>query len=369
MPEDPGQKIRGKWCDHEECTRSVWAETGYCIWHAQVDGKPLEKLIEARSEEPENLADTYIKGVNIGDEISFKNCDLSRSDFLYVNLERSNFSGANLSRANFSRSNLSRANLSRANLSEADLSEADLSEAWLWRTNLSEADLSWTDLSGARFWETDLTEMDHKEEILQRVAEFTPRLIAVELYQSQVGRIDVWKYRIVEPNTGQEYSRLKVESDIQKETVALLWNTDLGIQYLLRSLVEQRGRLTNLYPLAVTKLKLADSDEDSNTEEIAKQIEEYLRANSDYEYDVRSISQDIQIIGLKSSDFGLFWGVDPFPELEDENRHRFRLEFPLDELGGRVVTELFELFSLGSDSIHTDSKSKIVDTIRTEVTE
>lgn len=207
-----------KWDDEgwtATCLREPWKNHDHCIWHAEVDDKPIDELVAARTEGPERLYGAYLVGVEFqerrgasylmyGDvqrRLSFTKCllekatlsdanlsfidlsnaylkdanlqadlfgaDLSGTDFEGAdlsgahipdsNLSRSKFRGADLSGAELALTNLSEAHLPNANLSDSDLEKADLSAADLKNADLLGANLAESDLSGANLQEANLS--------------------------------------------------------------------------------------------------------------------------------------------------------------------------------------------------------------------
>jgi uncharacterized protein YjbI with pentapeptide repeats len=179
------------------CCRPVWNHTSRCIWHADVEEKPVEDLIAAQAAEEDSIdfSGISLRNLELNDSISFKNCRLIGADLSGSHLERANFQGANLLGgdlsdtmlwyADFSESllwaadfsdaklgmgnlsdthlgdaNLTGTNLVSVNLSGAYLEEVDLSGRPLWGANLSRAELEGANLSGADLRDTDLSGAD-----------------------------------------------------------------------------------------------------------------------------------------------------------------------------------------------------------------
>lgn len=138
------------------CHRDVWNETGRCIWHAETDEKPVNELVTARAREPARtvLDGAVLRGVELGDRISFQGCRLVGADLSAADVRGADFSGATLAYAHLEATNLREADLSeaillRANLANADIWHADLSDADCRYADLAEAELFYSDLSGA----------------------------------------------------------------------------------------------------------------------------------------------------------------------------------------------------------------------------
>lgn len=236
------------------CYRPVWNDSGRCVWHAEVDDKPAEILIEHRLSEPECLDGAYLRGADVL-PISFQDCrllgadlsginpamgvyehestefrgadlrfadlsgsylvadDFSDADLRYANvsgdtkeggrelsLQASNLSGSNLQKADLSHANLSRANLSGANLqgahlsntdlSGANLSEADLLDAVLEEVNLPNADLRGRALPKARLSGATLTNTDVSEADLTGADVSEATLIGANLSGTDLSEVD-----------------------------------------------------------------------------------------------------------------------------------------------------------------------------------
>lgn len=148
------------------CWRPVWNGTDRCIWHAEVDTKPIEYLITARSDEPDSavLDGAFLRTLRLSDRISFRNCRLYGADLSGAHLYDADLSGADLRYANLSQTVLSNVDLSSAELELANLSGTVLGDA-----SLSNADFSSTDLSDATLWGVDLSRETLEGSILSDV--------------------------------------------------------------------------------------------------------------------------------------------------------------------------------------------------------
>lgn len=151
------------------CWRTVWQDyedQGRCIWHADVDEKPVDKLLAARLDSPERLDGAILRGVDAVDRLSFSGCGLIGATFDGARLPETDFSDANLEGANFSDANLREAEFPNARIGgarfpDADLRKAEFPDADLAYAVFPDVDLWWTefphaDLSEAKFPDADL---------------------------------------------------------------------------------------------------------------------------------------------------------------------------------------------------------------------
>lgn len=137
------------------CLRESWNNTGRCIWHADVDEKPISELQTAYMRSDELLDGIVLRGVDLRNRLSFSCCRLAGADLSDANLRGADFSEADLWGAELSGVNLRMADLTNSNLQEAKLTEACLDGALL-----SEAYLPWADLTKAEATQIDLTNAD-----------------------------------------------------------------------------------------------------------------------------------------------------------------------------------------------------------------
>lgn len=124
------------------CWRETWDDFGQCIWHADTDSKPIEKLVEARTDYPERLDGSIIRESNLGSSISFENCELNGSEFTRTNMSLTDFTNCALRWANFNGSILFNSEFMNADLKEADLSESDCHEADFSSAEVVQADFT-----------------------------------------------------------------------------------------------------------------------------------------------------------------------------------------------------------------------------------
>lgn len=70
------------------CWREPWRGTGRCVWHADVEDKPVEALRRSRKPVAERLDGARLVGVTASDELLFARCDLLGVDFSDADLSR-----------------------------------------------------------------------------------------------------------------------------------------------------------------------------------------------------------------------------------------------------------------------------------------
>lgn len=126
------------------CWRGTWEDFDQCIWHADTDNKPKDELVRARSDNPERLDGSIIRGSNLGSSISFAHCGLNGAEVSDANLSMTDFSNtmlrfATLTGTTFFQATFSQANLRGAELQNVNLQETDISEAELVQTDFSNA--------------------------------------------------------------------------------------------------------------------------------------------------------------------------------------------------------------------------------------
>lgn len=162
------------------CLRPIWKsheDTGRCIWHADVDEKPIDELLEDRTDHPERLDGAILRDVDAGDQLSFSECGLIGAIFEDTNLQGAEFANTKLQFATFSSdTNLKKAkfpdaNLKGAEFADAELLKAEFPDAILRKTKFTDTELvmatfpnavlhkatfSDADLEGATFSDADL---------------------------------------------------------------------------------------------------------------------------------------------------------------------------------------------------------------------
>ena len=159
-----------------ECSRPVWdrAQKKRCVWHADVENKPPERLKETIGEGDLHgvilSPNSHILEITFPEDTGLINADLSGgvirdADLADALLPNADLSGALLSNFVFSGASLSGANLSHATLSGTDftdaiLADADLQNASLRKSDFQDADLQNTDLRNANLQDADFRDAD-----------------------------------------------------------------------------------------------------------------------------------------------------------------------------------------------------------------
>lgn len=236
------------------CCREVW-EDGRCIWHANIENKPVEELREKRKDRHERLDGAFLQKASLGDSISFQACtlvganlastdlkgaDLGEADLRGAELGEANLEGAdlneadlrggfllwaNLGEAKIKKANLEKANLIKANLGEADLRRADLSKANISKANLGGASLELAALekthgASAYLGEVDLSSSNLTEATLNNT-NFTDAnirratLADIHLEQANLTRVNLFEANL----TGAElYGAVLTDIQFNKKT-------------------------------------------------------------------------------------------------------------------------------------------------------
>ncbi len=143
------------------------------------------------------------KKYNIIPDLSFKNLNELKKDFLNNALQKDNIDlshaelyNIDLSKLNLSESDLSKTTLVNANLSGSNLSGTDLSKANLSGANLSGANLSGANLSGANLSGTDLSQTDLSEADLSETSLFNTNFTNAIVYNTIFTKAINMKYSI-----------------------------------------------------------------------------------------------------------------------------------------------------------------------------
>ncbi len=163
------------------CWRLVWEshdETDRCIWHADVDEKPLVELIETRADIPERLDGAILRhrhveweALSLGDcpllgaifdnsmleEVDFTNTDLRGATFTGADLQEANFTNAELAGADFTDADLRGATFTDAEPVFTDFIDAELADAVFTNAISIYADFTDACLPRAKFTGTDLS--------------------------------------------------------------------------------------------------------------------------------------------------------------------------------------------------------------------
>lgn len=142
------------------CGRPTWDDSDQCIWHARVDGKPLDALRRANEDRGERLDGAYLAGVAFGDAFEFDGHVLVGASFAGASLGWASLAGSRLRGADFTDAVLVGTDLTGAALHGADLVEAVLRGADLSGAVLNEAELTGADLGGAALVDSSMIEAD-----------------------------------------------------------------------------------------------------------------------------------------------------------------------------------------------------------------
>ena len=124
------------------CWRPVWEDHDRCVWHADVENKPVEALEPMRPRSGEYIDGAILRSATLIEEDWFADCMLVGADFSDADVRDADFSGANLMFATFERTNARYADFSETNVEGAVFRNADLRNATLERTRLDEAVLT-----------------------------------------------------------------------------------------------------------------------------------------------------------------------------------------------------------------------------------
>ena len=147
------------------CYRSSWRDER-CIWHANVDDKPIKDLESARAEDLERLDGAILRDADIKNEISLIQCGLTDADLRVADFTDANLRDATLTDAHLLAATLTGADLRRTDLKNADVRRAEFTDpddpqarpANLEDSVIEGADLRGTDFSRARLFQTVLTD-------------------------------------------------------------------------------------------------------------------------------------------------------------------------------------------------------------------
>lgn len=165
------------------CWRETWDGYDRCIWHARVDGKPIDELIESRTGHPENLDGAYLKRTVLAGAMSFQNCSLNGANFDGCFADGVNFSEIRSNSASFKNSNISYCNFTKSILIDCDFNMAhgqilsfqnssvydcdfsgaivdgNFSHSDIWGCEFSGSDGGIFDFTGARVISTDFSDL------------------------------------------------------------------------------------------------------------------------------------------------------------------------------------------------------------------
>ena len=178
---DPVQEGTGPF-EETCCWRETWNERNRCVWHAEVDDKNSQLLVDSRSDYPERFDGVHLKGTILANLISFEDCTINYSDFSNCYLEGANFQNSWVVGSNFENSKASyllfsdsdfiRCDFSgchmqivsgpRSYLGECDFDKAtidgDLRHSDIWHCDFTGSEKSLVDLTGARVLGCDFSE-------------------------------------------------------------------------------------------------------------------------------------------------------------------------------------------------------------------
>jgi uncharacterized protein YjbI with pentapeptide repeats len=161
---DSDEDRRSWWASEgmASCWRPAWRDSddGRCVWHADVEDKPVEALVADHTDTDEFLDSAVLRGVEAGDELSLAGVTLREADFLNADFSGADLTGASLQEADLANANFSGATLADATLNDADLSHASLDGADLTDANLWRATMAGVDLSNAEAPNTSLIDAD-----------------------------------------------------------------------------------------------------------------------------------------------------------------------------------------------------------------
>ncbi|WP_248910560.1 pentapeptide repeat-containing protein [Halocatena marina] len=169
------------------CWRPVWNshdDTERCIWHADIDEKPLAELIAARADASERLDGAILRNLQIEHEaLSFADCTLNgatfdnsvlrKVDFISATLRLANFTTAHLRWTDFTDATLIGADFTNAtpiggNFTNTDLRWSDFRDADLATANFADADCLATNLSNTNVREANFRHATLQHAVLTR---------------------------------------------------------------------------------------------------------------------------------------------------------------------------------------------------------
>ena len=164
------------------CWREVWKD-GSCIWHADVEDKPIDELKDSLDNTTKSLHGAVLRHVDLNDQISFSGvrligADLERSelrqadftgaDLRFAKLAHAHFNNAEMDGTNFARAHLENtffwgASLNKAIFRFANQGLSNSPETQFWQAELQNTDLNRSTFSESNFQSADLSgaEMPH----------------------------------------------------------------------------------------------------------------------------------------------------------------------------------------------------------------
>ncbi|WP_348613567.1 pentapeptide repeat-containing protein [Halobaculum rarum] len=126
----------------EPCGRPVWEDHDRCVWHAKVNGKPIDVLEAARPKSGETLDGAYLREAELVGVDWLAGASLVGADFTDARLNGSDFSEADLMLATLTNASGINADFRGANLEGAIFKDADLRRATLEYARLYETILT-----------------------------------------------------------------------------------------------------------------------------------------------------------------------------------------------------------------------------------
>lgn len=141
------------------CWRETWKDHDRCIWHAEVDDKPLDELVQSRTGHPENFDGIYLKRSVMGDLISFEDCSLNHASFDGSYLKGTNFIGAHLDETSFKNTNICYTTFRDASISKSDFTGSNAQIISVVNSTISNSDFS-SALVGGDFRGSDIFDSD-----------------------------------------------------------------------------------------------------------------------------------------------------------------------------------------------------------------
>lgn len=213
------------------CWRKPWeeSENERCIWHADVENKPIDALSLEHEVSDSRLDGAILRGIEGTDGFSLSGMVLRGADFSHTYLPDVDLSNCFLGDANFKEANLWASDLTNATLAGADLSDTKLSgvkfiEANLVETNLTNADLKVSMLTNANLIESDLTNADLRSADLTNADLRAANLTGVAISYSDLG-----DFQVNEGTTfgGRSQWEVDADSDALEAIPHLPWQLDV----------------------------------------------------------------------------------------------------------------------------------------------
>lgn len=145
--------------DVVRCCRETWGGTGKCVWHAEVEGKPIKDSLEALPEGSNRIDGAYFLSVECDEPLSFQNLSLNYAEFQDTSLNFAEFQSTSLESAEFrGDTSLREAEFHNSDLSNVDCTDVDARDADFTHATLHDTLLTRADCRGATFTDTLLYE-------------------------------------------------------------------------------------------------------------------------------------------------------------------------------------------------------------------